>query len=426
MEFLIGVVIIIILVMLVFIVIKNKQEKSIDTIQPTLKVVEKDSVTETTSPLVDELDVPWEIISYKKFDVQKSNNSPHSLALSNKLIDQIGNLMQVTNSANDLIRTDKKVIIKFTKEVTEKLKSGEYTLMNAKASSDQFRTIAVDGNSKIKGHGVVELKKIKQLNPAQLANVAFGVMTIVTSQEHLDRINQQLTSMDNKLDTLLRKFNNDKFGFINGSIRYYKSILPSIIDQDSFSTTYLMKVEDISAEAYKQLESVIRELNAILPRTSEFKNTKFKLDGNIVGIKELISEFEEQLLLAYGTLELLSISLKMTIHFGISKELSNNKLLDIEQYFKQLNSLQTNFESSLLEKATDLNARFRRTSTIESKKVSVFEQHAALLEIINSNKASTEQYIEAHKNGLSISSDGPVALQVEYDEYQKVIAVHRL
>lgn len=425
MEFLIGVVIIIILVMLVFNVIRNKQEKSIDTIQPTSKVVEKDNVTEATSPLVDELDTPWEIISYNKFDIQESR-SPHSLALSNKLIDQIGNLMQVTNSANDLIRTDKKVIIKFTKEITEKLKSGEYNLMNVKASSDKVRALAVDGSNKIKGHGIIELKKIKQVNPAQLANVAFGVMTIVTSQEHLDRINQQLTSLDNKLDTLLRKHNNDKFGFINGSIKYYKSILPSIIDQDSFSTTYLMKVEDISAEAYKQLESVIRELNAILPRTSEFKNTKFKLDGNIDGIKELISNFEEQLLLAFGTLELLSISLKLTTHFGISKELSNNKLMDIEQYFKQLDSLQTNFKSSLLEKATELDARFRRTSTIESKKVSLFEQHAELVEVINSNKASTEQYIDEHKNGPLLSSESPVALQVEYDDYQKVIAVQRL
>src|SRR5690606_36884875 len=118
---------------------------------------------------------------------------------------------------------------------------------------------------------------------------------------------KQLNTMDKKIDSLIRKYHNDKLGFIYGSVRYLKSILPSLVAQNHLSDVYLIKIEDISSEAYNQLESVLLELNTLITEISKFKNTKFKIDGNIEDVKNLYLNFEEQLLIGYGSLELISI-----------------------------------------------------------------------------------------------------------------------
>ncbi|PTL38091.1 hypothetical protein [Alkalicoccus saliphilus] len=368
--------------------------------------------------------IPWEVSAINKNEIQTFNQQT-PVVLTNQLKNHVEEIIKITPAASDLVRTEKKVIIKFKKEVMDKLNNGELTIARKKGSIDEFRTIAVDNKGKIRAHGWAESKNIKKINPTQLANVAFGVMTIVTSQEHLDKINKQLNLMDKKIDSLLRKYTNDKLGFINGNIRYLKSILPSIVAQDHLSNAYLIKIEDISSEAYTQLESVFIELNTLINEISNFKNTKFKIDENIEGVKDLYLTFEEQLLIGYGSLELISVCLKLVNDSNSHNEVSRNKLSDIEDFYIKLDELNSNFESLISKKTLELDATFRRQKTIQIKKEAITEQYLYHREIIESHQSTNQQHINQLKMVNSIPLDEPLDLQIEYDKNNNLIAAYR-
>ncbi|PID20997.1 hypothetical protein CSV61_12305 [Sporosarcina sp. P3] len=372
-----------------------------------------------------ENEIPWEISAFNKNEIP-SFSQQNPLVLTDQLRSYVGEIIKSSPNAMNLIQTEKKLVIKFKSDVMNKLNNGDLTIMKKKGSLNEYRPIAVDGKHKIRAHGWTETNEIKKVNPAQLANVVFGVMTIVTSQEHLDRINKQLNTMDNKIDSLLRKYNNDKTGFVSGSIRYLKSVLPSIVAEDNLSNTYLIKIEDISSEAYTQLESVLIELNARIIEISKFKNNKFKIDDNIKGVKDLYFKFEEGLLIGYGTLELISICLKMLTELSSNSEVNKNKLSDIEDYYDKLNKLNSQFESSISIKSLELGATFRRQKTIQSKKTEINKQYLHHREIIKLQQSTTQQHIHQLKSGDNIPFVEQLNLQIEYDENDKLVVANRI
>ena len=196
----------------------------------------KKSVTNTTSQTIDSTvpTTPRSLIEIQSFNSPDigSYTPVETLPLTDTLKTNLSNVFKISSQAKDIVSTEKKVIVKFSDEIQKKLMSGELKVMKKKGTADQFRTIVVDSKHRIKGHGWVETKDIKKINPAQLGNAVFGVMTVITAQEHLDKINKQLNTIDQKIDTLIRQYNNEKIGNIQGNIRYLKSILPSIQNAD--------------------------------------------------------------------------------------------------------------------------------------------------------------------------------------------------
>ncbi|MFC4711765.1 hypothetical protein [Planococcus dechangensis] len=420
MEFIIGV---LILLSIVFAILYFNKKNTFPDKEENYSTATTNVISNDTYLTEDQM--PWEISTLNKSEIQ-SFNPQKPLVVTDQLKSYIGEIIKSSSAASDLVRTEKKVIIKFNKEVMDKLNNGELTIMKKSGSLNKFRPIAVDSKHKIRAHGWAETKDIKKINPAQLVNVAFGVMTIVTSQEHLDKINKQLNTMNKKMDTLLRKYNNDKFGFIHGSIRYLKAIMPSIIAQDNLSNTYFKKIEDISSEAYIQLESVLMELNILVTEIPKFTNNKFKIDENIEGVKNLYLDFEEQLLIGYGTLELISVCLKLASDFDSNSEVSRNKLSDIENFYEKLDKLNSQFESSISAKTLELNATFRRRKTIQTKKEEINKQYLYHREIMESHQSTTQQHIHQLKTGDAIPLIGSLDLQIEYDENDNLIAAHRI
>lgn len=372
------------------------------------------------------IEIPWEIQSYSSTDLTLYRR-PESLALTNQLKTHIGDIIRLSPSAKDIVKSEKKVIVKFSEEVLEKIKTGDLTIMKKKGSADQFRAIAVDNKNTIKSHGWLEIKDIKKVNPAQLANAVFGVMTVITAQEHLDKINKQLTVIDQKIDTLLRQYNNDKFGNIQGNIRYLKSILPSILNQDKKLQIYLIKVEDISLTSYNEIESVLRELPFLINNAYQIKEkAKFGIDKIVNEIKELTSTFEQKILLGYGNLEVMSVCLKIMNDLGNNSEVNINRLTDIENYYKQITKYHHHFEIILKDKNIALDATFRRSKTVNNKKEEIKKHLSYHYETINNNRSAVNQQIIQLKSGDKDSINGPVNLQIEYDEWDNVTAVYRL
>lgn len=372
------------------------------------------------------IELPWEVQSYKSTDLTLYHQ-PESLTLTEHLKSHIGDVIRFSPNAKDIIKSEKKVIVKFSEEVLEKIKSGELSIMKKKDSADQLRAIAVDNKHKIKNHGWLEIKDIKKVNPAQLANAVLGVMTVITAQEHLDKINKQLTVIDQKIDTLMRQYNNDKFGNIQGNIRYLKSILPSILRQDEKLPIYLIKIEDISSASYNEIESVLRELPFLINNASDIKEkAKFGIEKIVNEILALISTFEQKVLLGYGNLEVMSVCLKIMNDLGNSSEVNTNRLADIECYYKQLSDYHNQFEKILNDKNLVLNATFRSNKTVENKKEDIKKHLSYHSETINNNMTAVNQHIFQLKSDDKDSINLPVNLQIEYDEMDNIKSVYRL
>lgn len=388
--------------------VTNAKSQTIDSSVPT-----------TTRPLL-------EIQSFNSPDVG-SYTQVESLPLTNSLKDNLGNVFKISSQAKDIVATEKKVIVKFSEEIQKKLMSGELKVMQKKGAPGQLRTIVVDGKHRIRGHGWVETKDIKKINPAQLGNAVFGVMTIITAQEHLDKINKQLNNIDKKIDTLIRQYNNDKVGNIQGNIRYLKSILPSLQSTDEKLSIYLTKIEDISLTSYTEMESILKELPHLLEDASKIKEkTKFEVNKILPTVQDLTSAFEQKILIGYGNLEVMSICLKLSNDIGNNTEVSMNRVKDIEHYFKQFNDYHKQFENILKEKNQSLNATFRRNKTIDSKKEELTKHLSHHYETINSNMTAINQHIVQLKNPDKPAISGPVDLQVEFDDMNNIKAVYRL
>ncbi len=372
------------------------------------------------------IELPWEVQSINSTGLALYRQ-PESLTLTDHLKSHLGDVIRFSPNAKDIVKSEKKVIVKFSEEILEKVKSGELNVMKKKGSTNQFRAIAVDNKNKIKDHGWLEIKDIKKVNPAQLANAFLGVMTVITAQEHLDKINKQLTIIDQKIDTLIRLYNNDKFGNIQGNIRYLKSILPSILNHDEKLQIYVIKIEDISLTSYNEIESVLRELPFLINNASLIKEkAKFGIDKIVNEIKELTSTFEQKILLGYGNLEVMSVCLKIMNDLGNNSEVNINRLADIENYYKQLTEYHNQFENILKDKNLALDATFRRNKTINKKKEEISKHLSYHYETIKINMSAVNHHIIQLKSGDKDSIKGPVNLQVEYDESNNITAVYRL
>ncbi|RST72489.1 hypothetical protein D4T97_015620 [Siminovitchia acidinfaciens] len=416
-----AIIVAIIITLFIFNKFNNKSKVSSDK-----QLDNGDSLPQLDNEDILQIELPWKIESFKSADLTLYRQ-PEPLTLTDNLKSHIGEVIKISPSAKDIVKSEKKVIVKFSEEVLEKIKSGELSIMKKKGSADQFRPIAIDNKNKINKHGWLEIKDIKKVNPAQLSNAVLGVMTVITAQEHLDKINKQLTVIDQKIDTLIRQYNNDKFGKIQGNIRYLKSILPSILNQDEKLQAYLIKIEDFSSTSYNEIESVLRELPFLINNASLIKEkAKFGLDKIVNEIKELTSSFEQKVLLGYGNLEVMSVCLKIINDLGNNSEVNINRLADIENYYKQLTEYSNQFENILKDKNLALDAIFRRNKTVNNKKEEIKKHLSYHYKTINNNMSAVNQHIVQLKSNDEDSIVGPVNLQIEYDAMDNIAAVYRL
>lgn len=385
---------------------------------------EKEPEQEQPQEEVPDQELPWDIEVIERHQAVAANEG-EDLILTDDLKSYVAYMIDSSRAAGKVITKESKVSIQFKKDVLRQINAGELKLMKQKGSADQFWAIAVDKNNIIRHHGWTESKNVVKINPVQLANVVLGVMTVITSQEHLDKINQQLTTIDRKMDTLLRHYQNDKFGKIQGTTRYLKSILPSLLNEDPQSAAYLVKVEDFSSRSYEELESILYEFPSLLQSAERIREkAAFGIDKVVTEIKDLTVSFENILLLGYGNLEVLSVCLKIMTDLGNSPVVNENRLQDIETYFGRLVEFQKKYESILQDKNSAVKATFRRNKTVEMKKQQIEQQLLLHYEVINSNKTLLNEQISQFKE-VEPSVPELATLYVEFDEFENITAVKK-
>lgn len=406
---------------------KVKKYKRHEELEETIIDSNKKSLEEIEAQAEIPMELPWKVESLTGFEI-KEYESLQQVPINRNLKDNINNLVKLTPSAVDIIKTDKKVIIKFSKEIVDKVNSGELTLMKTKGKVNEFRTMVVDSKNKIRGHGSLELKDIKKLNPAQLANVALGVMTVISAQEHLEKINQRLTVIDNKVNTLLRYNRNDKLGRIQGAVRYLKSILPELQKVDiSTNHAYFTKIEDIYLACYQELQSLFIEQPNIISSIRNIKEViKFDLDSVVTDIETIATTFEKDLSLCFGNLELMVICIEMRTYIEGTDEVSLIRVSDIDNDYKKTIDHLNEFNRITKEKQVKLNGKFRFESAVTKRKEALEEKISYLNEKITKNIVDMEEQLNQLKQGKNQDLIEPIELQVEYDDAGEITALYKL
>ncbi|MFA9557814.1 hypothetical protein ACERII_10955 [Evansella sp. AB-rgal1] len=300
-------------------------------------------------------------------------------------------------------------------------------MMKTNGAANEFRAMVVDSKNKIRGHGSIGIKNVKKLNPAQLANVALGVMTIISAQEHLENINQKLNVIDDKVNTLLRYNRNDKLGRIQGAVRYLKSILLEIQKGDITNNhAYFAKIEDIYLICYQELQSIFIEQPTTINNLRDVKEViKYDLDSVVTEI-DTIATTEKDLSLCFGNLELMAICLNMRTYIEGTDEVSLLRLADIESDYKKTINHFDEFNRITKEKQIKLDGKFRFESTVKERKKRLEKKITYLNKTIAKNIIDMEEQLIQLKQGKNSDLNKPIDLQVEYDEAGEITALYKL
>ncbi len=372
-----------------------------------------------------------EIIPYNQFNIDEYKSSSKSLKLTDTLKRQVENIIKLAPNTKDIIKNEKQVVIQFNKDIMQKFKTGELQLMKKKNSLNEFRTIAVDGKNKIRAHGWEEIKEIKKINPAQLANLAFGAMTIITAQEHLDKINKQLSKMDGKVDQLVRHISQEKRGGIQGNIKYLKTIMPDIqAGSYGFESENYNSIERIVNETYKEVQTFINKIDDIIVELNNVESkAQFKADSLLYTMQTISKRFNESLELCYGNLEVMNICLSLKMGILSDSQSNETRINDIENYLSHLSKLEDKFFATFNKKIDSLevkfNIRLKPEVYIENKKVYLQVELDYLKDRINQNKTELIQSSQILKRNVGLI-ENPVDLKVEYDNQGNILAIHKL
>lgn len=368
---------------------------------------------------------PWLISAAGKNELSLYS-PPSKLSLTDHLIDSIGHIINVTPKVKELVQKNNKILVKFKPEVMRKLSSGELTLLKAKNLPGKWRAIAVDSkNRKIASHGTLEVKDVKKINPAQLANAAFAVMSIITAQEYLDRINLQLGKLDRKVDTILRNYKNDKFGVSRGNIDYLMSIFPQLFDiPDEELKLYNEKIESIILQCYQQINSINIGFSSSIQKINQVEvKSMIKIDGQVTEITEELTNFEELVSLSLGNLEVMMICLKIKTDLNLGDQIiNNNRIQQTEKYLKQIEDAENEFLKTANTKVAELKSKLRTDNQINKRKEKI---NLMIKNVKDRIKENMQDIIDLkhHKfNEMNQSFD----LQVEHDNDGKIVAVYKL
>jgi hypothetical protein len=220
-------------------------------------------------------------------------------------------------------------------------------------------------------------------------------MSIITAQEYLDRINQQLGKLDRKVDTILRNYKNDKFGLSRGNIDYLMSIFPQLFD----------------------IPSLIQRINRL-----EVKSM-IKIDGQVNEITEELTNFEEFVSLSLGNLEVMMICLKIKTDLNLGDQMiNNNRIQQTEKYLKQIEDAENEFLQTANNKVIELKSRLRTDNQINKRKDKINSMIKNMKERLKENMQDIID-IKHHKlNEMNQSFD----LQVEHDSDGEIVAVYKL
>jgi hypothetical protein len=341
-----------------------------------------------------------------------------------ELRSKLNTIIQTAPIIKKFIQSDSKLVLEFSEELTKQFKSHKLSLMKVKDSNDKFRAILVDSGNVARGHGELSMQKMSKLNPAKLANLALGVATVITAQEHLKEINKKLTNILSKVNDLIILISNDSLGKFEGNIQYLKSILPALtenIHNDSLSN-YNTIIDNITRETYQQLISTMRRFPDLCKKVNELKLTSnLFIDKEI--IEPILSDFKLNSFIVLGNLEVLAICLSLSKYTHTNNLVNEIRLENLKTYLFELIKYETEFIEIINKKIPEYRVRINFNNKNQKIQALVLEQ----INLLTTDFSS--QVNEAEKNINNINNPFPdnkkYMLQINLDKNGEVESINR-
>lgn len=248
-----------------------------------------------------------------------------------------------TEAINDI--SSKRYVVEFSEEISKKLKSGEYSLLQRKDNSFQATAI----NNK---HKFIENARIAKIefDPKVITAVTWQIMAFITAQRFLVEINAKLESIDKGIKDILHFLERDKVSKIQGNFDYLFEVENKIKSNkinEKEKVTVANQLENINRAFYQDekfylnsLSNLIKELK--IKKPSLFRYKKIKL-SNITQIKKFKEISYNIIQILYGELKVLQLkaALQLDCYNDLTSRLNNFKeraKLFIEETNKMLNS----------------------------------------------------------------------------------------
>jgi len=352
------------------------------------------------------------------------------IAINDVIQTSLGPLLQqapnIISNGRDVIQN--KIIIMFRPELTNGMKTGEMVIMKAKGRGN--RLMVIDAISKkIRGHGKFEI--IKKVNPAKVALGAFNIMAVVTAQQFLVDINQNLVLISKEVKDIKDWLKDERYGVILGNINYMETITQTLLSRGLNNheiTTFFGHLEAIERESVQILYAIEQGWDKPLKNVNSLMVPKIKIGNFDKELNKEIKNFEDISRSYLLCLYVRMVATKLLCALPTDRDLASRRLEDINTRMSNFEAIANNFEKCILDKIDSLDKadpklNFRQTVLDRCQQLS------QQFNYVKSQKRKIENDFRINCDsckGQIKELSNPMYLEVEFDSDLKIKTIAKL
>lgn len=205
---------------------------------------------------------------------------------------------RLKQTVQDIVRESKPNILKkatgkqlfeitFAPEILEGLKSGKYNLMDSNQIQGAKRAIARDHKGKLVGHG--NLSKYKNLK-----GIATNALTVAVSQEHLQEIREELTTIKIGLESLKAIELDKHYALAEGALDYYQRVSSFYQETNTIPEKIQTELEQVYVQSLQSVRALIKMTNTFSYDIEKLKGSVFwKTEKQVNALISIAKEFEK-------------------------------------------------------------------------------------------------------------------------------------
>ncbi|WJE15750.1 hypothetical protein QRD89_18825 [Halobacillus sp. ACCC02827] len=381
------------------------------------------------------------VIEQELFSIREINNEValqpehyNELSTSKELNNNISMLLkELPRSVGDVVKKQEtSYLLTFSEKTAKAINEGKLELMQVKNNLGGVRAQAVNPKGRVVEHGILKPSNINRINPTQLA---MGVLTTFTAQEHLQQIGNQLRKINNDINILISAIDNKQIGNDKGNIDYLKTIFTSLNKSDYSN-------ENIR-DYRQQLETIIRNTMQDLSTIEEglpdynlqLENEKLKglwaATKETENITEIINNYEKQCSIYLSKLDVILVCLSLSKHLNPNYSADNSRLDYVNMKLDHLEKNKRIFFKKVEEILPEIGARirYRREQYNSNIQKRIEKQATNLSTYFDNSKEDFALRIKKTKNGEFFDDtfeDGAAKYKITIDENEIVKSVKKV
>ncbi|MGF9964518.1 hypothetical protein [Bacillus rhizoplanae] len=309
-----------------------------------------------------EIPIPWQ---FNKISGEyKGKDIPVNEELKSSIISMIN--MSKTEVLRNMGKGKEVYELVFTDEIKMELKKGTVHLMESTKNAAFKRGSVVDETGKIVSQA--ELKKMK-IKPVQLKNLAFGVATVIVSQEHLQDIKQELSVLNSKIDNITGMMSNEYLGRAKGTYRYMKDSAYPLYNSHIWQDSNKIELERRYHQTIDDIETLLRNLELIKDNIGKVASKVFiNYKSEYKEIEYISNEFNKFTEILEINFQNVVLLFKLRQLHGLDRKIEKNTMDSILELYDEFNEKKWGFHKRTNEFIEDFEIKFYLSKFEKQKK----------------------------------------------------------